>query len=165
MTSSNGNIFRVTGHLCGEFTGPLWIPRSGEFPTQRPVTRSFDVFFICVWINGWVNNRKAGDVRRYRAHYGDIVMWQHQAITQTNVVFSLSKLYGIHLLAISRWVHKLLFCIMSLKIMHIKYRTWSILVLRMACFFYGAKPLQTPILTNQLWGIRLRAVSEGTLYP
>ena len=39
MTSSNGNIFRVTGPLCGEFTGP------GEFPTQRPVTRSFDVLF------------------------------------------------------------------------------------------------------------------------
>ena len=39
MTSSNGNIFRVTGPLCGEFTGP------GEFPTRRPVTQSFDVFF------------------------------------------------------------------------------------------------------------------------
>ena len=39
MTSSNENIFRVTGPLCGEITGP------GEFPTQRPVTRSFDVFF------------------------------------------------------------------------------------------------------------------------
>ena len=39
MTSSNGNIFRATGPLCGEFTGP------GEFPTQRPVTPSFDVFF------------------------------------------------------------------------------------------------------------------------
>ena len=39
MTSSNGNIFRVTGHLCGEFTGPRWIP------AHRPVTRSFDVFF------------------------------------------------------------------------------------------------------------------------
>ena len=39
MTSSNGNIFRVTGPLCGEFTGP------GEFPAQRPVMRSFDVFF------------------------------------------------------------------------------------------------------------------------
>ena len=38
MTSSNGNIFRVTSPLCGEFTGP------GEFPTQRPVTRSFDDF-------------------------------------------------------------------------------------------------------------------------
>ena len=39
MTSSNGNIFLLTGPLCGEFTGP------GEFPAQRPVTRSFDVFF------------------------------------------------------------------------------------------------------------------------
>ena len=39
MTSSNGNVFRVTGPLCGEFTGP------GEFPAQRPVTRSFGVSF------------------------------------------------------------------------------------------------------------------------
>ena len=28
ITSSNGNIFRVTGHLCGEFTGDRWIPRT-----------------------------------------------------------------------------------------------------------------------------------------
>ena len=28
MTSSNGNIFRITGHLCGEFTGLRWIPRT-----------------------------------------------------------------------------------------------------------------------------------------
>ena len=28
MTSSNGNIFRGTGHLYGEFTGPRWIPRT-----------------------------------------------------------------------------------------------------------------------------------------
>ena len=28
MTSSNGNIFRVTGHLCGEFTGLRWIPHT-----------------------------------------------------------------------------------------------------------------------------------------
>ena len=39
VTSSNRNIFRVTGPLCGEFTGP------GEFPTQWSVTWSFDVFF------------------------------------------------------------------------------------------------------------------------
>ena len=26
MTSSNGNIFHVTGPLCGEFTGHRWIP-------------------------------------------------------------------------------------------------------------------------------------------
>ena len=30
--------------------------------------------FIYVWINGWVNNRKAGDLRRYRAHYDVTVM-------------------------------------------------------------------------------------------
>ena len=39
MTSSNGNIFHVTGPLCGEFTSP------SEFPAQRPVKRGFDVFF------------------------------------------------------------------------------------------------------------------------
>ena len=66
MTSWNGNIFRVTGHLCGEFTGLRWIPR----------TKASDVMFslICVWINGLVSNREAGDLRRYRAHYDVIVM-------------------------------------------------------------------------------------------
>ena len=29
---------------------------------------------ICVWINGWVNNGWAGDLRRYRAHYDVTVM-------------------------------------------------------------------------------------------
>ena len=28
MTSSNGNIFRVAGPLCGEFTGNRWIPHT-----------------------------------------------------------------------------------------------------------------------------------------
>ena len=45
MTWWNGNIFRVTDPLCGEFTGHQ---------------RRFD-FFICAWINGWVNNREADD--------------------------------------------------------------------------------------------------------
>ena len=30
--------------------------------------------FICVWINGWVNNREAGDLRRNRARYDVNVM-------------------------------------------------------------------------------------------
>ena len=44
-------------------------PVTGEFPSQRPVTRSFDVSLMLPWINGWVNNREAGDLRRNRAHY------------------------------------------------------------------------------------------------
>ena len=37
MTSSNGNIFHATG--------PLWGESTGQFPSQRPVMPSFDVFF------------------------------------------------------------------------------------------------------------------------
>ena len=36
MTSSNGNIFRVTGLCAGN--------RTGEFSAQKLMTRSFDVF-------------------------------------------------------------------------------------------------------------------------
>ena len=61
MTSSNGNISPVAGHLCGEFTGHRRIPRT-----------MFSL--ICTWINGWVNNGEAGDLRRHRAHYDLIVM-------------------------------------------------------------------------------------------
>ena len=34
---------------------------------------------ICARINGWVNNHKAGDLRRHRAHYDIIVIiwWQY----------------------------------------------------------------------------------------
>ena len=48
MTSSNGNIFRVTGPLCGNS------PVIGEFPAQRPVTRRFEFLFslISAWANG-----------------------------------------------------------------------------------------------------------------
>ena len=41
---------------------------TGEFPAQRPVTRSFDILLIFL-INGWVNNGKARHLRRYRANY------------------------------------------------------------------------------------------------
>ena len=71
MTSSNGNIFRVTGHLCGEFTGP----RSPVNSTHKGQWGGALMFpLICVWINGWVNNCEADDLRRYRAHYDVIVM-------------------------------------------------------------------------------------------
>ena len=39
MTSWNGNIFRVMVLYAGNS------PVTGEFPSQRPVARSFDVFF------------------------------------------------------------------------------------------------------------------------
>ena len=68
ITSSNGNIFRVTGTLWGESTGHRWIP------LKRPVTRNFDVFFDLRWTNSWANNRVAGDFRRHHAHHDVTVM-------------------------------------------------------------------------------------------
>ena len=35
--------------------------------------------FICTWINGFVNNRKAGDLRRHRSHYDISVMGMRKA--------------------------------------------------------------------------------------
>ena len=49
-------------------------PFTGEFPSQRLLTRRFDVSLICDWINGWVNNREAGDLRLHRAHNGVTVI-------------------------------------------------------------------------------------------
>ena len=63
MTSSNRNIFRVAG------------PVTGEFPAQKIQWRAALTFSLsCAWINGWVNNRKAGDLIRHRSHYDVTVM-------------------------------------------------------------------------------------------
>ena len=76
------NFFRVTGLLCGKFTGDRWIP----------LTKANDAEFWCFlwsapWINGWVNNREAGDLRRHRAHYVVIVTFFHSLRAQPSVTY------------------------------------------------------------------------------
>ena len=80
MTSSNGKIFRVSP-LFGEFTGPRWIPR-----TQASDAELWWFLWSAPWINGWVNNGEAGDLRHHRAHYDVIVM-----ITTTHISDSCSE--------------------------------------------------------------------------
>ena len=43
---------------------------------------------ICARINGWINNRKAGDLKRNRAHYDVIVMmwFEEQLINMTDII-------------------------------------------------------------------------------
>ena len=55
-----------------------------HFPRYWPFVRGIRQWrgalmfsLICVWINGWGNSRKAGDLRRYRAHYDVIAMYIH----------------------------------------------------------------------------------------
>ena len=47
---------------------------TSEFLTQSLVTPSFDVFLICAWTNGWVNNWHASYLRLHHTHYDAIVM-------------------------------------------------------------------------------------------
>ena len=52
-TSSNGNVFRVTGHLCGEFTGHRWIPH-----TQASDTELWCFLWSVREKNGWVKQSR-----------------------------------------------------------------------------------------------------------
>ena len=78
-------------------------PVTGEFPSQRPVTRSFDgFFFICAWTNGWVNNRYAGDFdfRRHHAHC-DVTVMSMLVLEMISmhifyVIYSLQYVHGRH---------------------------------------------------------------------
>ena len=49
-------------------------PITGEFLTQRPVTRSVDVFFDLHMNKRLSKQFWGGDLGRYRAHYGVTVM-------------------------------------------------------------------------------------------
>ena len=46
-------------------------PVTSEFPSQSQWHGTLMVSSICAWINGCVNNREAGDLRRHRAHCND----------------------------------------------------------------------------------------------
>ena len=58
----------VQAFVRGIHRSPVNSPHKG----QRRWALMFSL--ICVWINGWVNNREAGDLRRFRTHYDVIVM-------------------------------------------------------------------------------------------
>ena len=60
MMSSIGNIFRVTGYLCGEFPGHRRIPHTKASDTE-------------LWYFLW-SAPESGDLRRHRAHYDVMVM-------------------------------------------------------------------------------------------
>ena len=81
MTSSNGNIFRVTGPLRGESTDHRWV-----------LTQPSDAELWCfLWSASeypdWANNRDAGDLRRHRALYEVTVM----IIVKERIVFIFEK--------------------------------------------------------------------------
>ena len=59
---------RYRPFVRGIHRSPVNSPHKGQW--RGPVMFTL----ICVWINDWVNNREAGDLRRYRAHYDVTLM-------------------------------------------------------------------------------------------
>ena len=51
-----------------------WLPANSPYKGQWRGAWMFSL--ICTWINGCVNNRAAGDLRRHRAHYDVSVMYR-----------------------------------------------------------------------------------------
>ena len=77
MMSSYGNICRVTGPLWGEFSGHRWLPM-----TKASNGELWCFLWSAPWINGWVYNCEAGDLRRHLAQYDVIVMWWNGCMMQ-----------------------------------------------------------------------------------
>ena len=66
MTSSNGNIFRVTGPLCGEFTGSRWIS----------LTKASDAEFWC-FLSLRLNKHLSKQSRRMWFETPLCSLWRH----------------------------------------------------------------------------------------
>ena len=67
-------IFSALLALClGIHRLPVNSPHKGQWRWAL----KFSV--ICAWIHGWINNRGAGDLRRYRSHY-DVVAMQWEGL-------------------------------------------------------------------------------------
>ena len=64
-------------HFSNEWSFVRWIHRSPVNSHKGQWRRALMISFIWAWINGWVNNREAGDLRRHCAHYDVIVMACH----------------------------------------------------------------------------------------
>ena len=76
MTSSSGNFFpRYWLFVRGIHRSPVNSP-------HKPPWRGALMFsLISAWINGWVNNREAGDLRRHRANCNVTVMSDITAVS------------------------------------------------------------------------------------
>ena len=78
---------------------------------------------ICVWINGWVNSRKAGDLRHYRGHY-DVSVMQGFCIIFGDKIrsFEIASEICLNLAALRYWIERL----QKRHVDHARWRWWII---------------------------------------
>ena len=83
----------------GEFTGPRWTPR-----TKASDAELWCLFFICVWINSWVNNGDAGDLRCHGIHYDVTVMpWPEITYKGLDHVWPHASFVVCHSVLLTHW--------------------------------------------------------------
>ena len=68
----------------GIHRSPVYSPYKGQWRGALMFS------LICTWINGWINEREAIDLRRVRTHYDVTVMWA--SIYVTNLVINSTQL-------------------------------------------------------------------------
>ena len=89
-------------------------PVTGEYPAKSQWRGALMFSLTCTWINGWVNKGEAGDLRRYRAHYGVTVMltiirtvvtshnWISTPLTQWHSRINFFRLTDLNIIVIVR---------------------------------------------------------------
>ena len=68
MLGVHDDVIRVTGPCAENSPVPVNSPHKGQWRGALMFS------FICAWINNWVSNREASDLRRHRGHYDVNVM-------------------------------------------------------------------------------------------
>ena len=108
--------------VWGIHRSPVSSPHKGQW------RGAWMVSLICAWINPWVNNGEAGDLRRHRAHYDISVMvytWcklympsTKTPINSINIQIYQSQLYRCRLT--TSWCHGLFFACINMFLCFLK---------------------------------------------
>ena len=108
----------------GIHRSPVNSPHKGQW------RRAFMFSFICAWINRWVNNREAGDLRRYRAKNDVIIMgcWGlHDDLEQQKSCSNFVFMYGFRIVRIRSAL--CIYCVDALLFCDNKQTIWRVLLL------------------------------------
>ena len=155
-------FFALLAICAGNSPVPVISPHKGQWRGALMFS------LICVWINDWVNNREAGDLRRYRSHYDVIVMkWKHRAPSKNGCNFEHNRF-------------KFLSCAENFVFWY-KFH-WNLfpnpiniklpLIPIMAWHLFGAKPFSEPLVVLFYWRMyesrspasRSRPINQSVCY-
>ena len=108
---------------------------------------------ICVWKNGWVNNREAGDFRRYRVHY-DVTVMEYFHINDWKKP-TWPKGYRLPRLTITVYITEVENCFHFFQTVY----PHEILVVCSRIYLVRHWNIHNMILSRKEWGIFFRGIS------